>query len=117
MVKELIQTHPDMNKDKIIIANKSSFNGAFIDKGKLGLTGNHKFYILGHNLELIKKILSFKICKIITQYTKYGQQFLDSEAFTYIPDLRKMGYTDIEEDEFNELVGFDENEIKDIYQI
>ena len=101
----------------LIISNKSSFNGAFIDKGKLGLTGNHKFYILGDDLGFIKKILSFMICKIITQYTKYGQQFLDNEAFTYIPDLRKMDIIDIEEDEFYKLVGFDENEIKDIYQI
>ena len=117
MVKKLIESHPDMNKDKIIIANKSSFNGAFIDKGKLGITGGNNFYILGDNLELIKKLLSFKICKIITQYTKYGQDFLNSEAFTYIPDLRKMDIIDIEEDEFYKLVGFDENEIKDIYQI
>ena len=106
-----------MDKNKLIISNKISFYGIFIDHGKLGLTGNDNYYILGDNLELIKKILSFKICKIISQYTKYGQQFLDNEAFTYIPDLRKMDITDIEEDEFYKLVGFDENEIKDIYQI
>ena len=117
MVKELIQPHPDMNKEKLIISNKSSFNGAFIDKGKLGLTGGNNFYILGDNLEFIKKILSFMICKIITQYTKYGQDFLNSEAFTYIPDLRKMNITSIEEDEFYKLVGFDEKDIQDINQI
>ena len=114
MVKKLIQTHPDMSKEKLIISNKRGFNGAFIDKGKLGLTGTDKFYILGDDLELIKKILSFKICKIITQYTKYRQSFLNSEAFTYIPDLRKMGYTDIEEDKFYELVGLNITEINEI---
>ena len=117
IVKKLIQVHPDMDKNKLIISNKTSFYGVFIDYGKLGLTGNDNYYILGENLELIKNILSFKICKIISQYTKYRQFFLNSEAFTYIPDLRKLDIIDIEEDEFYKLVGFDENEIKDIYQI
>ena len=30
--------------------------------------------------------------------TKYGQNFLDADFFTYVPDLRKLGYTDITED-------------------
>src|SRR5690606_11844880 len=59
MVKKAIIEHPDANKRKLIIANKASFNGAFIDDGKLSLTGNHKFYILGNNLELILKMLNF----------------------------------------------------------
>ena len=49
MVKKAIEQHPDANKRKLIISNKASFTGAFIDEGKLGLTGNHKFYILGDN--------------------------------------------------------------------
>lgn len=105
MVKQMVKTHPDTDKKKLIIANKSTFNGAFIDDSKLGLTGTNKLFILGDNLQLIKKILSFKISNTICQYTKYRQDFLDSEAFTYIPDLRKLGYTDITEDEFNKIIG------------
>jgi hypothetical protein len=56
LVKKASETHPDANKRKIIIANKRGFKGAFIDEGKLSLTGNHKFYILGDKLELIQKI-------------------------------------------------------------
>ena len=117
IVKKLIEKHPDIDKRKIIIANKTDIIGHFIDEGKIGLTGNHKYYILGDNLELIKKILSFKFCRIITIFLKYRQQFLEIEVFNYIPDLRKMDIIDIEEDEFYKLVGFDENEIKYIYQI
>ena len=75
------------------------------------MTGNHKFYILGDNLEIIKKILSFKIINIIGQYTKYGQDFLDNEAFKYLPDIRKLGITDITEDEFYKLIGLTHKEI------
>jgi hypothetical protein len=90
MIKKALEFHQDANKRKLIIANKASFNGAFIDDGKLGLTGNHKFYIIGDELELIMKMLSYKIINIISHYTKYGQDFLDNEAFTYIPDIRKF---------------------------
>ena len=48
--------HKDANKTKLIIANKCSFKGIFIDDGKLGLTGCNKYYILGNNLELLLKI-------------------------------------------------------------
>ena len=111
MVKKAIKQHPDSDKRKLIISNKSSFTGVFIDEGKLSLTGNHKFYILGDNLELVKKILSFKIINIIGQYTKYGQSFLDNEAFKYLPDIRKLGITDITEDEFYKLIGLTHQEI------
>lgn len=104
LVKKATQQHPDADKRKLIIANKASFKGAFIDDGKLSLTGNHKFYILGDNLELIKKILGFKISSVVGEYTKYHMAFLDDEAFTYIPDLRKMGIQDITEDEFYKMV-------------
>ena len=90
IVKKAIENHPDANKRKLIISNKASFNGAFIDEGKLSLTGSGKYYILGDNLELILKILSFKITNIISHYTKYGQDFLNSEVFTYLPDIRKL---------------------------
>lgn len=66
MVKKTIEQHPDLNKKKIIIANKRGFKGAFIANGKLSLTGNHKYYILGDNLELILKMLNFRIIEIRT---------------------------------------------------
>lgn len=112
MVKKATEEHPDMKKRKLIIANKASFTGAFIDEGILNLTGNHKFYILGDKLELILKLLDFKIMNIIGHYTKYGQDFLDNEAFTYIPDIRKLGITDITESEFYKLLELTTDEIK-----
>jgi hypothetical protein len=117
MVKKSTETHPDANKRKLIIANKSSFAGVFIDEGHLGLTGNDKSYILGDNLELILKILSFKISNIICHYTKYRQDFLEKEVFNYIPDIRKLGMTDITEDEFYKLIGFTRQEINQIKNI
>ncbi len=110
MVKKASETHPDANKRKLIIANKASFNGAFIDDGKLSLTGNHKFYIIGDKLELIIQMLSYKIIDIIGHYTKYGQDFLDNEAFTYLPDIRKLNIKNIDENKFYDLVGFTKNE-------
>jgi hypothetical protein len=112
MVKKASEEHPDKTKRKLIIANKASFAGAFIDEGKLNLTGNHKFYILGDKLELFLKMLNYKILNIISHYTKYGQDFLDNEAFTYIPDIRKLNIDNIEELEFYKLIGLTDEEIK-----
>jgi hypothetical protein len=80
IVKKITEKHPDMDKRKLIIANKSSFAGAFIDDGKLGLTGSDKTYIIGDNLELIQKMLKFKISDIISHFTKYRQDFLEKEG-------------------------------------
>jgi len=87
LVKKVKEKHPDTNKRKIIIANKSSFNGAFIDEGTLGLTGSDKTYIIGDNLELILKMLKFNICDIICHFTKYRQDFLEKEVYTYLPEI------------------------------
>ena len=114
MVKKATEQHPDANKHKLIISNKASFTGAFIDEGKISLTGNHKFYILGDNLELVKKMLDYRIINIIGHYTKYGQDFLDNEAFKYLPDIRKLGIVDITEDEFYKLIGLTRQEINQI---
>jgi hypothetical protein len=113
-VKRSKEDHPDADKRKIIIANKSNFIGMLIDDGKLGMTGNHKFYILGDDLEFVKKILTFKFIHIINAYTKYGMDFIDKEAFSYIPDLRKIGKNDITEKEFYNLIGLTKNEIDEI---
>jgi hypothetical protein len=73
--KKASEIHPNANKRKLIIANKSSFKGVFIDDVNLGLTGTHKFYIIGNNLELIMKMLNYKICNIISHFTKYEHNF------------------------------------------
>jgi len=114
MVKKATEQHPDANKRKLIISNKASFTGAFIDEGKLGLTGNDKSYIIGDNLELILKLLSFKISDMISHFTKYRQDFLEKEVYTYLPDIRKLGIADITEDEFYKLVGLTRQEINQI---
>jgi hypothetical protein len=114
LVKKATEQHPDALKRKLIIANKSSFTGAFIDEGKLSLTGCNKYYILGNNLELIKKMLGFRIINIISHFTKYTQDFLDKEAFKYLPDVRKLGIADITEDEFYNLIGLTRQEINQI---
>ncbi len=111
MVKKTNEKHPDANKRKLIIANKSSFNGAFIDEGKLGLTGNDKTYIIGDNLELVLKMLKFRISDIISHFTKYRQDFLEKEVYTYLPDIRKLKIKDISEKQFYDLIGLTQNEI------
>ena len=112
MIKKASETHPDSNKRKLIIANKSSFAGAFIDEGKLGLTGSDKTYIIGDNLELIQKMLKFKISDIISHFTKYRQDFLEKEVYTYLPDIRKLGIEDIDEKKLYKLIGLTQDEIK-----
>ncbi len=112
MIKKTNEIHTDADKRKLIIANKASFNGAFIDDGKLSLTGNHKFYIIGDKLELIMKMLNYKIIDIIGHYTKYGQDFLDNEAFAYLPDIRKLEIEDIDENKFYKLIKLTQDEIK-----
>jgi hypothetical protein len=112
MVKKITEKHPDMDKRKLIIANKSSFAGAFIDEGKLGLTGSDKTYIIGDNLELIQKMLKFKISDIISHFTKYRQDFLEKEVYTYLPDIRKLGIEDIDEKKLYKLIGLTQDEIK-----
>ena len=111
MVKPGLELHPDANKRKLIIANKSSFAGAFIDEGKLGLTGTDKSYIIGDNLELILKLLTFKISSIISHFTKYRQDFLEKEVYSYLPDIRKLGIIDITEPEFYKLIGLTPEEL------
>jgi len=114
LVKKATEQHPDANKRKLIIANKRGFKGAFIDEGKLCLTGTEKFYMLGENLELILKIMNFGISNILCDYTKYRMSFLEKEVCNYIPDIRKLGLADITEDEFYKLIGLTCQEINQI---
>ncbi len=113
IVQRSTQKHPDALSNKLIFANMSSFNGAFIDNGYLGLSSNKLFYILGDRLEWLLKLFSFPITSIIASFTKYNQDFLDREAFTFIPDIRKLGH-EVSEDELYELIGFNKEEIKQI---
>jgi hypothetical protein len=113
IVQKSTQNHPDALSNKLIFANMSSFNGAFIDKGYLGLSSNKLFYILGDRLEWLLKLFSFPITSIIASFTKYNQDFLDREAFSFIPDIRKLGH-EVSEDELYELIGLTKDEIKQI---
>lgn len=111
LVKKSIEMHPDADKRKIIIANKSSFSGMFIDEGKLGLTGAGKFYILGDNLDIMLKLLSFSIFNIVCHCTKYGQDFVCKVIFEYIPDIRKLNIEDITEEQFYKMIKLTAEEI------
>jgi len=108
IVRKTEHKHPAADKRKIIIANKASFAGAFIDNGRLSLCGNHKFYILGDNLENLLKLLNFKLFKLVTHYTKYGQDFLENCCFDYIPDIRNG----IKEKDLYKQLRLTEEEIK-----
>ena len=114
LVKKATEQHPDANKRKLIIANKRGFKGAFIDEGKLSLTGTEKIYMLGENLELILKIMNFGISSMLCDYTKYRMSFLEKEVCNYLPDIRKLGIADITEDEFYKLIGLTRQEINQI---
>lgn len=119
-VKKMSVPHKDMNIPKIIIANKRSFTGSFIDNGKLGLVGNHKFYITGDDLESIVSLLNTKLCEKIANNTRYGQSFLDKDAFMYILDIRKISRDELPEitDEcLYKYLGLSEEEINLIENI
>lgn len=104
------------NVRKVILSNKSLLEGVFLDEGKFSIGSSRpNLYYAGDNLELIFKILNFKLMKILAISTKYRMNFIDSDIGRNIPDLRVLGYTDIEEDEFYNLMGLTENEKEEIY--
>lgn len=116
LVRKTVEEHPDLRENKLIIANKSRFIGAFIDNGRLGLTGNHKFYILGEHLDVLERMLKWNIMRMVEQFTKYGQDYLDNEAFKYVPDIRKLENNgrDITEKQFMRMIGMTEDEMRQI---
>ena len=116
LVKKSDKKHPDADKNKIIIANKSNFSGMFIDKGKLGMTGSDKFYILGNKLDTLLKFMNFDIFKVIIKFTKYRMNFLDKECFEFIPDIRKFN-KNINQEEFYELLGLTRIETNKIHSL
>jgi hypothetical protein len=108
--------HIDANKNKLIIAHKASLKGTIIDDGRLGICGNFNIYILGkaHYINFIKKILNFKLIVIASLFTKFRQNLLDKDVFLYVPDLPKLGYNNITEDDFYKLIKLTKEEIDDI---
>jgi Eco57I restriction-modification methylase len=113
-VKKMKIVHKDTASPKLIIANKSSFKGVMIDDGKMGLVGNHKFYVTGDDLDILKLFFETNLASVIAHYTKYGQDFLDKDAFTYIPDVRKISEEELPEitDEcLNKYFDFTDEEI------
>ncbi len=107
-VKKADVDHVHAKVPKLIIANKSSFRGTYLDDGRLSLTGYDKTYILGDNLDTIKEMLEYKICEIISHYTKYRQDFLEREVYVYLPDIRKLGK--ISEEELYDRIGLTKEE-------
>ena len=108
-------THPDADKRKLIISNKCNITvGLFIDEGKLSLSGYSKHYILGDNLELILKLLSFDIFKIVNKFTKYAQSFTNYDAFLYVPDIRKMPVSNLTEAKFYKMLNLTKSQIEEI---
>jgi len=59
-------------------------------------------------------MLKFKISQVVSHLTKYGQDFLDPAVFDYLPDLRKLGFGNITEDELYQLLGLTQMEIQQI---
>lgn len=115
-VKKMIEEHPHQNKKKLILANKRSLSGGFIDTGSLGLVGNHKFYIIGKHLDTLNKFLNSKLCSIIIHFTKYGQNFVDNSAFDYVPDIRYIS-SDYDKDNIYKYFEFTKEEIHMIEDI
>ena len=96
-VNRMAKPHPHTKSKKLILPNKASFVGSIIDNGKLGLVGNHKFYILGDNLERLQKVFETKIASVVGENTRYGQHFLDRISFDYIPDVRNIPLSEMPE--------------------
>lgn len=105
---------PSASMRKIIIANKIGLDGIFIDEGKLEVNASstRNYYILGDNLELILKIMKFKLFKIVIDHTKYSMSFADIAGLKNISDLRMLCITDITENEYYKLIGYNDDEIK-----
>ena len=111
-VKKMISVHPHQKDNKLIIANKASYTGCFIDNGRLGLSGNDKFYILDtvQNLQKIQKYLLSNLGSITSHFTKYRQDFLDECSFDFVPNVGEIDYETL--DELYHLIGFSNEEIE-----
>ena len=113
-VKHMLQEHPHHKENKLILANKASLKGGLIDNGTFGLVGSDKFYILGDELEILKEFLESQLCEILSHLTKYRQDFLEKDAFNYIPDIRYICEKKYDKEKIYEYFKFTEEEIKNI---
>ena len=113
IVKKTNSIHPHAHIKKLILANKSSLQGAFIDNGHLSLTGNHKAYIIGSNLELMKSLFNYKLIRLLENYMKFYQDLVNRDVYNYIPDIRLLK-TPINESNLYKKIGFTESELKEI---
>lgn len=116
IVSKMEKEHIDTRKRKLIFSNKKKLIGMFIDDGRLGISGRNNIYILGDNLELMLKYVKFKIFSFLSCFIKYNMELLEHALFEYMPDIRKLGIINIEEDEFYTLIGLSEKEKKAIYE-
>jgi hypothetical protein len=113
-VRRMCDLHPHTLMPKLILANKSGLEGAYLDFiGSFGLTGNHKYYILGENLEVLERMFQFKMLQNLCHFMKYSQDFLDKEIFHFIPDLRKFP-RELTEIEFYDEIGATATELEAI---
>jgi len=113
-VRRMTDIHPHTFMSKLILANKSGLEGAFIDNiGSFGLTGNHKYYILGERLEILEEMFQFKMLQNLCHFMKYSQDFLDKEIFHFIPDLRKFP-RELTESDFYRVIGATTTELEAI---
>jgi len=115
LVNKLSSPSPEASIHKLILCNKSILTGCIIDKGKFSLSpSSPNVFFTSDNLTLLHKMLGFKLIQILSQTTKYHMTLLNREIGKFIPDLSKMGFDDIEEDAFYDLIGLTEAEKKEI---
>lgn len=114
-VKKMKEKHKDTHLPKLIIANKRSFAGSFVDDGRLGLVGSDKFYIVGDNLPSLKKMFDTKLATMISKNVKFRQSFLEKDAILYVPDVRNIPKTelpDVTDEHIYKYLGLTTDEIK-----
>ena len=95
---------------KIIIPSSRMFQGAFTDNGRMGVSG--PYYITNvDNTDILLKVLGFRIMAAVTVATHYNMQLMHAGTTSpFIPDLGKLGITDITEEAFYDLIGLTEEE-------
>ena len=65
------------------------------------------------NLEIIKELFDFKIIRVIETYMKFYNDLIDRDSFIYIPDIRLLPQP-VTEKQLYKLIGFTQNEIKEL---
>jgi hypothetical protein len=118
LVNKLLEPCPEASIRKLILPNKCLLAGYFIDEGKLSLTlSTPNMYYTSDNLELLHKLLGFKLIQLVSASTKYHMELLNRDIHKFIPDLNKLSIDDIDEDMFYDLIGLTEKEKEEIYNV